>query len=141
MMADAHIRPCSWLGNLDSQLFAHLPACSPAQAAAPTVEHSLTVSVSMQDITPLHIAIQEGGLKTAQSLLADGAAVNAKESEVLNMTSHTVKAHFLTALGGCLCTSILYKSQVFPNWTGRECSHVHCAGCNKHEHLEPVGLW
>lgn len=45
----------------------------------------MAISVSMQDIT-LHIAAQKGDLQTAQSLLAHGADVNTKQSEVLMLT-------------------------------------------------------
>lgn len=51
----------------------------------------MTTSVIMQDITPLHVAAQNGDLQAAQSLLAHGADVNVKESEVLRLSSYTVK--------------------------------------------------
>lgn len=110
VMTDAHVRPCTWLGNLESQLFAHLPALSHAQTAAPTID--LTVSVGIQDIAPLHIAVQNDDLETAQALLAEGADVNAEESEVMIAFSYTVKAHSLIAPSDFLHTSILYKSQI-----------------------------
>ena len=52
----------------------------------------MTVSVRVQDIMPLQTAAQNGDLQTAQSLLAHGADVNAKESEVLRLFSHTVES-------------------------------------------------
>lgn len=51
----------------------------------------MTTSVIMQDITPLQVAARNGDLQAAQSLLAHGADVNVKESEVLRLSSYTVE--------------------------------------------------
>lgn len=53
--------------------------------------HHVAISVSMQDINQLHVAAQKGDLQKAQSLIAAGADVNAKESEVLMLSPHTLE--------------------------------------------------
>ena len=61
---------------------------SPEDIVPPAIQ---LVPPLKQDITPLHIAAQNGDLQTVQSLLAHGADVNARESEVLRLSSHTVE--------------------------------------------------
>ncbi len=79
--------------DLACTAFAH--ECMKAMKSMPRqlcqqLRHHVAISVSMQDITPLHIAAQKGDLQAAQSLLAHGADVNAKVSKVWKLFSHTV---------------------------------------------------